>query len=231
MDAPFIAITTDLYLRDTRPTARLAMTYAQRIVQAGGHPVLLPPADFGIPELVERFDGFILSGGDDPCTESFGAASHPAITPVLEPRQRFESQLLETLSSHRPDTPLFGICLGMQMMTLHAGGSLHQHLPESHPTAHSAHWSGEHEILPESERIGRGVCHSHHKQAVESPGSLAVLARAPDGIIEAVGDPDRPFHLGVQWHPERTEQHDLGQRLFDELVQAARVARAEPSRS
>ncbi|MFT5422290.1 MAG: putative glutamine amidotransferase [Phycisphaerales bacterium] len=232
MNHPLIAITTDLFTRHERLTARVTTAYADRVLAAGGQPVLLaPPTGTGTePDpaaadaLVARFDGFILTGGDDPRTEPFGAPSHPQITPVFAQRQAFESALLESIARTRPERPLFGICLGMQMMTLHAGGSLHQFMPETHPKTHTNHWGSEHEIVPEPEAAGTiepGVCHSHHKQAVDSPGELAVLARAPDGVIEAVGDPSRPFHLGVQWHPERTKGHPLGQRLFERFVRTA----------
>ena len=44
---------------------------------------------------------------------------------------------------------------------------------------------------------------SRHHQAVKIVASgLRVSATAPDGVIEAIEDPDAPFCLGVQWHPE-----------------------------
>ena len=70
--------------------------------------------------------------------------------------------------------------------------------------------------------LGAGVIHSHHRQAVTDSGSLAVVARAPDGVIEAVRDEQRQFYLGVQWHPERTADAGLGIALFRSMVEAAR---------
>lgn len=223
-------------------TARVTTSYADRVLAAGGLPVLLAPPTGGQPKLdpqaidalVARFDGIVLTGGDDPRTESFGSPTHLKTTPVFTERQAFESAILESLGRTQPERPLLGICLGMQMMTLHSGGSLHQFMPESHPKTHKNHWASEHDIVPEPSEsdtplVLQGSSHSHHKQAVDSPGALRVLARAPDGVIEAVGDPTRPFHLGVQWHPERTESHELGQRLFDELVVAARAMVTSPA--
>jgi len=54
---------------------------------------------------------------------------------------------------------------------------------------------------------------------------LRVCATAPDGIIEAVRDMARPLYLGVQWHPERTEDETLGLSIFRRLIDAARGAR------
>lgn len=229
MSRPLIAITADLYRRDSGAlTSRVASAYAERVAAAGGTPVVLSPVDDheAIEDLAGRFDGFIFTGGDDPRTEPFGTPTDPRVTPVFSVRQAFESRLLEFLLKDG-ETPVLGVCLGMQMMALLEGGSLHQHMPESHPDTHALHWTGEHEIIPEQgvRAIGRGISHSHHKQAVNEPGALHVLARAPDGVIEAVGDPDRPYWIGVQWHPERTTEPQLGQRLFAELVEAARTAR------
>jgi putative glutamine amidotransferase len=66
------------------------------------------------------------------------------------------------------------------------------------------------------------VVNSSHHQAVAEPGSLTVTGWAEDGTVEVLEDPAAPFVLGVQWHPEMTE--DL--RLFEALVTAARAAHA-----
>jgi len=217
---PLVAITSDLMIRKQRPTSYLTMTYAQSVLDAGGIPVILPPTPGHVDDLVTRFDAFILSGGDDPKTEPFGAATHPAAVPVLDARQAFETQLINELKNH-PEVPVLGICLGMQMLALCAGGSLNQHLPETHES-HAIHWDHEHEIISSNpDQLGSGMAWSGHRQAVQDPGSLRVLARAPDGVIEALDDPNRKFTLGVQWHPERTADSALGQGLFNRLMHAA----------
>jgi putative glutamine amidotransferase len=44
---------------------------------------------------------------------------------------------------------------------------------------------------------------SYHHQAIREPGAgVRVVARAPDGVIEAVELPARRFVLGLQWHLE-----------------------------
>ena len=63
---------------------------------------------------------------------------------------------------------------------------------------------------------------SRHRQAMTDPGSLEVVARAGDGVIEAIASTQRPMYLGVQWHPERTDDRQMGMGLFHRLVDQAR---------
>jgi putative glutamine amidotransferase len=193
------------------------------VAAAGGLPVLLPPIAELAAEHARRCDAVVFTGGDDPRTEPFGRPTHPKATPVRPERQMYESALLEILRERQPRTPVLGVCLGMQMMALHAGGVLNQHMPDTMKDA-ARHWDASHAIVPgEGEPLIRGgMARSKHRQAVEDPGSLKVIARADDGVIEAVRDLSRPFYVGVQWHPERTEDAGLGAALFKALVAAAR---------
>lgn len=220
---PLIAITPDLTVRDERLRITVTRAYAERIAAAGGHPVVLPALPMGdadIPTIVERFDAFVLTGGDDPRTEPFGAPTDQRVTPVHPERQLFETALLTTLRDTRPDAPVLGVCLGMQMLALTEGGALDQYMPDTHPT-HAGHWDADHDIAPEpTSPLPAGTVHSRHKQCVSDPGAARVTARAPDGVIEAIDLPARRSCVGVQWHPERTDDPALGQALFDALVNA-----------
>jgi putative glutamine amidotransferase len=202
------------------------MTYVRAVAEAGGIPLILPPMPDLAPEYARRCEAFVFTGGDDPRTEAFGEPTHPSATPIHPDRQAFELALLGELQ-RRPAAPVLGVCLGMQMMALHAGGKLNQHMPDDVPTAEEHRHDRVHEIQVAADAGGQtlivpGPVTSHHRQAVREAGRLRVIARAPDGIIEAVDDPGRPFYLGVQWHPERTAFEPLGVKLFRRLVQAAR---------
>jgi len=203
------------------PRTFVRLAYLRAIVAAGGWPVPLAPLVELIPAQLAALDGVVFTGGDDPIMEEFGVATHPAATPLNPLRQRYELALLEALDG-RPGMPVLGVCLGMQLMALRAGGKLDQHLPESRPTA-AEHWEREHEVIPGAGAPGwlaAGTVRSRHRQAITEPGRLHVAARAPDGVIEAVVDPDRPFYCGVQWHPERTEG-EPGVAVYRALVEAA----------
>ncbi|MBL9031025.1 MAG: gamma-glutamyl-gamma-aminobutyrate hydrolase family protein [Phycisphaerae bacterium] len=211
---PIIGITCDVSEESGVVRASSALAYSNAVARAGGEPMLLPP----IAALADRHaamcDGLVLTGGGDPRMEPFGRPTHPAAKVVHARRQEYELALLRALE-RRPEVPVLGICLGMQWMALHAGGDLNQHLPETLASA-GAH-RGTHAVVGE---LGAGRIDSNHHQAVRDAGRLRVIARAEDGTIEGVADPSRPFYVGVQWHPERTEDDGLGLGLFRRLVAA-----------
>lgn len=214
----------------------VSRTYVASVTAAGGIPVLLCPVP-GPGEPIERAahrhaelcDAFILSGGDDPATENYGVPTHPKANRVHPDRQRYEEALLAILEDEHPDKPVLGICLGMQMMALAAGGALNQHLPDDTPTAADHAEGAVHEVRACETNGGlvlEGKVTSKHHQAVRSAGSLDVVAVAHDGVIEAVEDPERRFFVGVQWHPERTTTAALGAALFEALLGAVPKRRA-----
>ncbi|HEV7922301.1 MAG TPA: gamma-glutamyl-gamma-aminobutyrate hydrolase family protein, partial [Thermoanaerobaculia bacterium] len=45
---------------------------------------------------------------------------------------------------------------------------------------------------------------------------------APDGIVEGLEDPEHPFYLGVQWHPEDMMGEESAARIFGAFIEAAR---------
>jgi putative glutamine amidotransferase len=215
---PRIGISTDL--ADGRFT--VDVRYADLVAGCGGLPLLLPAQPDRVADVIELCDGFVLTGGDDPIMEHWGEPTHPRAKPLHPRRQAYEIALLAALAE-LPQRPVLGICLGMQLMALHAGGRLDQHLPETLAT-HDRHWGRV--AHPVTGALGDGAVVSHHRQAVVDPGLLSVIATADDGVIEAVRDEQRPFYLGVQWHCERTEDETLGPGLIRDLVAATGQSRA-----
>ncbi|MFM9956734.1 MAG: gamma-glutamyl-gamma-aminobutyrate hydrolase family protein [Phycisphaerales bacterium] len=234
-----VSRTTDAAGRE-RVRLDAGLAYSAAIFAAGGQAVMLPPIIELIDDQLSLCDGFVLTGGDDPRTEEFGAPTHPEAKPMDPLRQRYETALLRALLSPRADsTPAIGVCLGMQMMALAAGGRLDQHMPESlgvaiaglhrHNAAHTLESSpGAPAWLATAARAGATVV-SHHRQAVIDAGQRRVIARssgAAGAVIEAIDAPSRPaLMLGVQWHPERTEDRALGIGVFEQLVRAAAGSR------
>jgi len=226
-ERPVVGITCDV--ADGRAVCPLS--YVRAVEAAGGRAVLLAPgddADRSARLALHAAHAFVFSGGDDPATEPFGCATHPAAKRMNPLRQAFEVALLRLLAQERPDAPVLGVCLGMQLMALVAGGELDQHMPDSVPS-HGAHAGDRtHPVAPVSPSawLQPGTVTSRHRQAVRAPGHLRVVARAPDGVIEAIDDPTRAFYRGVQWHPERTADDRMGLGVYRSLVETARARTA-----
>ena len=220
MEAPLIGITTDR----AEDRDGCAAAYARHVARAGATPVLLPAVPARAAAFARRCDGFVLTGGDDPRMEAFGRTTVPEARITDPERQRAETRLLAATGAK----PVLGICLGMQWMGLLAGGDLEQHLPDADGRGPRHRGRSRHfvTVAPAGrDRYGLvsgHVCSAHH-QAITDPGRLRVIARADDGVIEAIDDPSLPFYLGVQWHPERTGTGGCGAGLFLSLVRAARA--------
>jgi putative glutamine amidotransferase len=203
--------------------ALIPYSYVRAVERAGGRAVLVPPDEDGIPEVLDALDGLIFSGGNDMEPEGYGADAHPETTGTNPERDRGELALLEAALAL--DLPVLAICRGFEVLNVARGGDIVQHLPEI--VGHEEHREvlgafSEHAVrVDPSSRIGevRGSVMSHHHQGIGRVGEgLREVAWAEDGTVEAIEDPEKPFLVGVLWHPEVGED----QRLFEQLVEAAR---------
>ncbi|HKY57971.1 MAG TPA: gamma-glutamyl-gamma-aminobutyrate hydrolase family protein [Aeromicrobium sp.] len=208
-----------------QPADLLPAEYARAVEAAGGVPVLLPPSDPTVAvEVVDRLDGLVISGGADVAPQRYGEAPGEHTVSWRDDRDAWELALLDAADAR--ELPVLGVCRGMQVMAVHAGGRLAQHVPEV--VGHERHnpggaTYGATEIrLQAGSRIAAllpdgvvGTCH-HHQSVAEHPGFSAV-AWADDGLLEAMEAPGERFRVGIQWHPEAADDA----RLFAGLVEAA----------
>jgi putative glutamine amidotransferase len=212
-----------------QPADLLPTLYADAVARAGGVPVLLPPQEVAnAPEAVARLDGLLITGGADVDPGRYGAEPHPATVAWRTDRDAWELALLEAADAR--ELPVLGICRGMQVMAVHRGGSLDQHVPDAvgddkHSPGGDAF--GDVEVTTEAGTrlrtlLGdRQLVGCHHHQGVSKHPGFTAAAYADDGTLEAMeADGDR-FEVAVQWHPETRQ--DAG--LFAGLVAAA-LARA-----
>ncbi|MEO0587583.1 MAG: gamma-glutamyl-gamma-aminobutyrate hydrolase family protein, partial [Planctomycetota bacterium] len=126
---PLIGVTLD-YGDRTADSGKyeVGTGYAHMISEAGGTPVMLGPLPDVVDDLVDRLDGLVFTGGLDPDMAAFGVEMHPQARKMDPARQRFELAMFDTIERKRPDMPVLGVCLGMQLMSLKAGGTLDQRL-------------------------------------------------------------------------------------------------------
>lgn len=218
--------------------------YVERVVEAGGLPLLLPVVDPAWAEAyLDLADGLLLVGGDDVDPSLYGALPHPELGTVDLARDRFEVALLRVAVAR--DLPTLGVCRGVQVMNVALGGTLWQDLPSEVASTlpHAGRYDASHDVdvVPGSRLaaiLGTGApgsggsrvpVNSHHHQALRTVApTLVVTARSPDGVVEAAELPSQRFFVGVQWHPERLPDAEATRRLFAAFV--AEAARDLPSR-
>jgi putative glutamine amidotransferase len=229
--------------------ARLPVPYVHAIELAGGQARVLatfelPPEHdepvegdvrLGLDPLdatgLEGCAGLLLPGGGDIDPEWYGCERHPRTHNVSHRRDKFELTLL-TAALER-DMPVLAICHGMQLLNVHFGGTLEQHLADKDerlehdrdmPRAEPVH-----QVDVEAGTILAGAVgsstavNSHHHQGLATvPKSLRKSAWAEDGVLEGVEAPDYTWVVGVQWHPEAMADTDPNQKtIFDHFIDAA----------
>ena len=209
-------------------------SYVRAIRDSGGIPVVLPMADGSIElvdEYLELLDGLLMPGGDDIHSSEWGEELHPAANLIEDERYRFEKALVNAWIQ-QTDKPLLGICLGCQWISVAHRGSIVQDIP-SEFGGHPKYVNHLVKIEPDS-RLMRIFgeqefeVNSIHHQSVRNPGmGMRVVAKSPDGIVEAIEstDPDR-FLIGVQWHPEKlASESGVQAKLFHAFIEAAKKDR------
>ncbi len=173
---------------------------------------------------VDGLDGLLLAGGSDIDPSLYGAPRDPRTEGADHDRDTLECTLLRQALNR--GLPVLAICRGMQLLNAFLGGTLVQHI-EGHrcPRQQVAHEitiaspSRLESILGANEY----AVNSRHHQCVDRVASeLAVVARAPDHVPEALELPGDGFVLAVQWHPEdRTDGPDF--KLFHAFRNAMRA--------
>lgn len=171
-------------------------------------------ADLGeaaLLQLTDAADAVVLMGGEDLAPEWYGGESGY----TREGRHYEEADAAQIAVLHRAldrGTPLLGVCRGHQLINVALGGGLIQHLEGD--TVHLNAGASidalmqRHAVdVSEGSRLaailgGHASVQSAHHQAIGRVASgLRVVARAEDGVIEAVEHDVAPI-TGVQWHPE-----------------------------
>ncbi len=223
-----------------RPINVQNSSYIRAVINAGGVPFLIPleARDEVLRDLFAQASGILLTGGGDIAPQFLGEASHLALNDVQSARDELEFTLVRWALEE--SKPMFGICRGIQVMNVAAGGSLYQDIASLCPNADKHDYSFSQgyplDFLAHPVDIETGsrlsvvlksdhvqVNSSHHQALKEVAATYRTVAHSPDGIIEGIEAPDHPFVIGVQWHPEElVTSQETAQRLFLAFVNVCR---------
>jgi len=214
----------------------LPRPYVDAVARAGATPVVLPPVPDVVLAALPRIDGLILSGGPDVEPARYGELAGMHTQPPNHDRDESEFRVLRTAIGE--GLPVLGICRGMQLLNVLRGGTLHQHLPDVLGSAVHAPEVGVYARHPVTVQPGTKLADvlgctevpevpTYHHQGIDRVGrGLDPVAWAEDGTVEALEDPDLPFCLAVQWHPEVGDDPSLFRALAVAARTGAAVARA-----
>jgi putative glutamine amidotransferase len=230
----------------TRNFSKL-QNYLDAVRLAGGDPVplSLSSADT-LPAELAGLDGFILPGSpSDVNPAEYGATNRGKSEPPDVPREETDRAILGHAFGEQK--PVLAICYGCQLLNVFLGGTLIQDVRTESETGiphrrkdiqpepsddphHEVRFTAQSQ-LARLARSTAAVVNSSHHQSIATPGrDLRITGQAADGIIESVEwTGDANWVIGVQWHPERMIGDPLADRLFLELVSAARGARQSPA--
>ncbi len=194
-----------------------SLPYEEALRAAGIEPVLVHPGE----SVTGAAAGLLLMGGADVNPALYRETRARETDVADDARDQLEYALIAEFLER--DAPILAICRGMQILNVHHGGTLIQHLANS----------GRHRVKAEDKaapahsiRVKSGTklsailgepptveVNSRHHQAVREPGEkLIVSAQDPeDDTIEAVERSDKRFVIAVQWHPENQAPRDARQ--------------------
>ncbi|MBO1757173.1 gamma-glutamyl-gamma-aminobutyrate hydrolase family protein [Dermacoccus nishinomiyaensis] len=208
--------------------------YSRSITQAGGIPIMLPPSTdhSTLPQQLALLDGLLLAGGSDVDPLLYGQPAKQECQTTSPIRDAYEIEALRLARENR--LPVLGICRGMQLINVALGGSLfqdlryagtdQQHMAMGNPASPLHHISvEERSFLHDAWGVTKAAVNSFHHQALDAVAdALRVVARADDGLVEAVQHADDAWCLAaVQWHPEMMSGADVrSQQVFTWFVDA-----------
>ena len=210
-------------------------SYVRAVIAAGGTPLLIPSdEDDGLAaEYLPLLHGLLVPGGEDVTPALYGEDPLRQVTFMNEEKDRMELALIR--GAVERGMPVFGICRGIQLLNVCFGGTLYQDLPAQyhgvlgHAQDMAIRGQLTHRVTLEPDSLLEKLLggeplsvNSYHHQAVRTPApGFTVTARAADGVIEGVEDPERNLYA-VQWHPEDlVESHPRFRPLFRHLVERA----------
>lgn len=226
---------------DLPPSWVMNQRYFLACTSVGAVPWMVPLVDDDMDTLraiYDHLDGIFLAGGVDMDPASYSEERTEYCGRTDGARDRTELAFARWALEDRK--PVFGVCRGMQVINVAAGGTLVQDCAAQwesaikHDYFPGAGWARDH--LAHDITVAAGsrlhaafgstiaMVNSMHHQGIRRMGNgLKPVATAPDGLVEALESADEShFMVGVQWHPEMLIDTDEGtRRLFEDFMEAS----------
>ncbi|MDC0651863.1 gamma-glutamyl-gamma-aminobutyrate hydrolase family protein [Alphaproteobacteria bacterium] len=233
---PLIGLTLDLEEDKSYsvfPWYAIRKNYCSAVSTFGGIPIPLAYDKSAINTMLDKVNGFIITGGAFDINPSYFSENKKYNSIITkDSRTQYEIKLCEEVLKR--DLPLLGICGGQQLINVIYGGSLIQDInseiktnlnhEQENPRDQTSHDviiiknTILHKIIPKN----KIKVNSAHHQSVKNPGSgLLVNANAHDGVIEGIEDNTMNFCMGVQWHPEFLIENS-DRALFQHFINKAK---------
>ncbi|PKP18108.1 MAG: peptidase C26 [Bacteroidetes bacterium HGW-Bacteroidetes-22] len=197
-------------------------------------------------EVLKICDGLLLTGGDDIFPGTYKQVDD---TVLCEGSDRFRDslELALIMVARKLEMPIFGICRGLQMLNIQAGGTLIPDIP-ARSSGYIPHrcidWKNcYHDIMVDtssllfiSTGIKTGTVNTNHHQAIDRLGKgLCITAYSQDSIPEAIEATPESYHgflMAVQWHPERLLAYrQMSSPLSNRFIGAAILYKNRPDRT
>ncbi len=235
----------ELYSLEGVEFSLVAQDYSEALSLAGAIPLIMPYLESRsedvqyIKEVLDEVDGVILPGGSDIDPALYNSYPEKNLGNISPERDRWELKILEI--AMEMGKPILGICRGFQLINIYYGGSLKVDVCGNNDDSKIPHMAlmvpkyyRTHQLqIQKNTRLAKiftddeVAVNSYHHQAVDKVGEgLTVSAVAPDGFVEGIEDPNYPYLLGVQWHPEMMAAKDSVQlNLFKDFVDFVDQAR------
>jgi putative glutamine amidotransferase len=227
MKQPVIGISMNYMRLGKHHQHHIRGKYIDALHDNGSFPILIPCLNDRsyLEGYLDMVGALIIIGGHDYPPQLYGQVPHPKIE--ITHSRRVESDYLLLEIALEMKLPILGICAGMQLMNIFFGGKLIQYIDnlEAHEGEKyhrikilGGHW------LPQIFGKDEIIVNSNHHQTIDPKfvgNGLQVVAKADDGMIEAIEYASPQMVLGIQWHPERIIDPAVSRPIFQFLNKLA----------
>ena len=215
----------------------VAHDYIRELELAGAVPMLIPiyRENKDVSRIIDVCDGILVTGGRNTDPRYYGEKFSPAISSVNPWRDEWEILLCQKLLKEST-IPVLGICRGIQILNVSAGGTLYRDVVEGGKDYHAScfkmpAFQPSHTVhLEKDSRIYQIFneeeieTNSFHTMGVKDVGAgLKVAGRTSDGLVEVIEqDKKDRFFIAMQFHPEMmAPRFTKFRKIFTSFVDAS----------